>query len=106
MTPYDLNLYNSVKRGGTLISNITDRARNWRRSTRRIGGYWLASFEYQGLRDERDEMFLDGLMREVRETSGGVVNWQGFIGDMEYRRNGITWKRSMMNIANSIIGLS
>lgn len=102
MTPYALNLYNSVKRGGGLIASITDRARNWRRSTRRIGGYWLASFEYQGLRDEKDEMFLDGLMREVRETSGGVVNWQGFIGDMEYRRNGITWKRSMMGIANSI----
>lgn len=100
--PYTLNLYNSVKRGGGLRGNITDLAVNWRRSTRRVGGFWQASFEYIGNRDECDDLFIDGLMREVRETSGGVINWQGFIGDMEYRRDGITWRKSMFDVTNRV----
>ncbi len=100
--PYALNLYNSVKRGNTRISNITSRAAKWKRSIRRIGGYWLGSFEYQGSRDEMDDLFIDGLMREVRETSGGITNWRGFIGDMEYTRDGIAWRKSMTDVTNSV----
>lgn len=100
--PYALNLFNSVKRGNTRVMDITQRAANWKRSIRRIGGYWLASFEYRGSRDEMDDFFIDGLMREVRETSGGIINWQGFIGDMEYTRDGIAWRKSMTDVANSV----
>lgn len=100
--PYSLSLYNSVKRGNTRITNITARAANWKRSIRRIGGYWMGSFEYKGSRDEMDDLFIDGLMREVRETSGGIVNWRGFIGDMEYTRDGIAWRKSMTDVSNSV----
>lgn len=100
--PYAINLYNSVKRGGSRISEITSRAAKWRRSIRRIGGYWIGSFDYQGSRDEMDDLFIDGLMREVREISGGIINWQGFIGDMEYTRDGIAWRKSMMDVSNSV----
>lgn len=100
-SPYALTLYNSVKRGSARVSEITKRAANWRRSIRRVGGYWMGSFEYKGNRAELDDMFIDGLMREVRETSGGITNWQGFIGDMEYTRDGVVWRRSMTGVCNS-----
>lgn len=100
--PYALNLYNSVKRGSSHIATITDRAANWKRSIRRVGGYWMGSFEYRGSRDDRDDLFIDGLMREVCETSGGIVNWRGFIGDMEYTRDGIAWRKSMFDVKNSV----
>lgn len=100
--PYALTLYNTVKRGGNRIADITSRAANWKRSIRRIGGYWMGSFEYTGSRDEKDDLFIDGLMREVRETSGGITNWIGFIGDMEYTRDGIAWRKSMTDVTNSV----
>lgn len=100
--PYTLSLYNSVKRGNGRIGEITSRAANWKRSIRRIGGYWMGSFEYRGSRDERDDLFIDGLMREIRETSGGIINWLGFIGDMEYTRDGIAWRKSMFDAKNSV----
>lgn len=100
--PYTINLYNSVKRGNSRIADITARAANWKRSIRRVGGYWLGSFEYLGSRDDMDDLFIDGLMREVRETSGGIINWRGFIGDMEYTRDGIAWRKSMFDVKNSV----
>lgn len=100
--PYGVSLYNSVKRGGGFITDITDRALNWKRSIRRIGGFWQGSFEYQGNRDELDDLFFDGLMKEVREFSGGVMAWQGFIGDMVYRRGSITWRRSIHEVTNAV----
>lgn len=103
--PYALTLYNSVKRGSGFITDITDRALNWKRSIRRVGGFWQASFEYQGNRDELDDLFFDGLMKEVRETSGGVQAWQGFIGDMVYKRGPITWRRSIFDVNNAIKAL-
>lgn len=103
MTPfYAVNLYNSVKRGGGFIADITARAFNWRRTVRRIGGFWQASFEYKGNRDDLDDLFFDGLMKEVREYSGGVQAWQGFIGDMLYKRGPVTWSRSIFDVNNSI----
>jgi len=100
--PYSLSLYNSVKRGSGFITDITDRAANWKRSIRRIGGFWQASFDYTGNRDELDDLFFDGLMKEVRETSGGVLAWQGFIGDMVYKRGPITWRRSIFEVTNAV----
>ena len=100
--PYALNLYNSVKRGSGFIADITDRAKNWKRSIRRIGGFWTGSFDYQGNPDELDDLFFDGLMKEVRETSGGVQAWQGFIGDMIYKRGSITWRRSFQDVSNAV----
>lgn len=100
--PYALSLYNSVKRGSSRITEFTSRAANWKRSIRRIGGYWMGSFEYRGSRDEKDDLFIDGLMREIRETSGGITNWAGFIGDMEYTRDGIAWRKSVMDVRNSV----
>lgn len=100
--PYAIELYNSVKRGNAFIADITDRCANWRRTIRRIGGYWQASFDYSGDRGDLDDLFFDGIMREVRETSSGFVNWQGFIGDMAYQRGGVTWRRSIHEVNNAI----
>lgn len=96
-----IQLYNPVLRGNAHIGPIADNARNYQDSTRRIGGYWQASFDYGTTRDERDEMFFAGLMREVRRYSAGEMRWQGFIANMDYQRGGRTFRRSMLNVCNA-----
>lgn len=96
-------LYNSVKRGNGGLWTITDRiSETWRRSTRAIGGYWLGTCEYKGTRDDMLEMFLEGMMREVREDVGGLVTWEGFIAEMQLTLDGVTYIRSMIDTANAV----
>ena len=81
--PIDLGLYETVLRGGGALRDIKTRiGETWQRSIRSVGGYWLGTAEYRAPRDELLELFLEGMMREVRETLGGLVTWQGFIAEM------------------------
>lgn len=96
-------LYNSVKHGGGRRRNITDRiVRTWRRSTRAIGGYWIGTCEFEGSRDDMLEMFLEGMACEMREDSGGLITWQGYIAEMQLTLDGVQYIRSMVNLANAV----
>lgn len=102
MRDYDIILSNSVKRGSSRIANISKQIANYRDATRRIGGFWNASFIYGLNRDDRDDMFLNGLMRDVKRTSGGVVGWEGLVSSMQYTRDGIQWRRDVTEVVNSV----
>lgn len=103
MQIWNATLHNSVKNGNGGLWSITNRIRDtWKRSTRAEGGYWLGTCDYTGTRDELLEMFLEGMMREVREDSGGLVTWQGYISEMELTLDGIKYVRSMANMANAV----
>jgi hypothetical protein len=67
-----------------------------------VGGYWWGTCEYQGERDELLEMFLEGMMREVREDVGGLVTWVGFVAEMELQLSNVRYTRSMLNLANAV----
>jgi hypothetical protein len=96
-------LCNSIKRGNGPLWNIGDRIRStWRRSTRAVGGYWIGTCEYQGTRDDLLEMYLDGMMREIRESAGGSITWQGYIAEMRLTLEGVTYVRSMVDMANAV----
>jgi hypothetical protein len=103
MSNFSLMLYNSLKRGNGALWNCTDRMlETWRRSIRAIGGYWIGTAEYKGTRDDLLEMYLDGMLREVREDVGGLITWQGYIAEMELTLNGVRYIRSILPVANAI----
>ena len=103
MAGWNATLHNSVKRGNGGLWSITDRIKDtWTRSTRDVGGYWIGTCDYKGSTDDLLEMFLEGMAREVREDSGGLITWQGYIAEMELTLDGIRYVRSMVNMANAV----
>lgn len=96
-----LGLYSSVTRGNGYLRNATRKMRNWRRSIRRRGGFWMATAEYAGGEHELLDLFLGGLMNEVREVYGGAITWQGVIVEMELALAGLRWQRSIFEVYNA-----
>lgn len=93
--PIDLTLYDSVPHGNAQIKSVKKQfGPTWKRSNRGVGGFWIGTCEYEhGSRDDLLEMFLEGMMRELRETWGGLYMWQGFLGTMDLTLDGIQYKR-------------
>jgi len=108
---YALTLHNSIKRGGAPLWDVTETLRpTWRRSIRAKGGYWLGTSDDQSLladprhgwtRDEMMEMFLEGLAREIKETVGGLITWQGLAASIDLTLDGVTYTRSIINVYNA-----
>ena len=48
MSDYSLGLYSSALDGEGEIATITSQVKNWRRSIRLQGGYWMGSFSMFG----------------------------------------------------------
>jgi len=96
-------MYETHKRGRGSVYNLRKLAgKSWRRSRRRVGGWWQASATLTASEDTDTltEIFLNGLTREVRESVGSEITWQGFIGDMTLTLDGIQYQRSWGNIHN------
>jgi hypothetical protein len=103
MSDLSFNFYNPILSGNRFIGNFSDRVQaTWKHRTRRIGGWWTADCEYRGDRGDLEDMFLRGLMRDVRASLGSLVAWQGFVGAMSYLRDGVLWTLSMADRANAI----
>lgn len=101
--PIGLVLHESVKRGGGSVGGWTSELLpNWRRSIRRVGGYWAGTTTWEGPRSDLEEMFLFGMMRELRESMGDVLTWQGFLGKIKLYRNGLVFTRSLIDRANMV----
>ena len=100
--PISLNLTDTTSQGSTSRDITRQLGATWRRSIRSSGGCWQATADWDGESWELEEMFLEGLGRIIKEASGAQVSWQGFIGRMEYVKNGITYTRDWLDIANAI----
>jgi hypothetical protein len=104
---FSIGLFNSIKRGNAPLRDLTPNFYpTWTRSKRAIGGDWQGTTTLPDKRDDRragwtqDEMlefFLEGMTREVRESVGGYVTWQGYVAEMELTLNGVTWRRSIVS---------
>src|SRR5512139_3880997 len=81
--------------GSGFIGNVTGKLENtWRRSIRSVGGYWIATANWDGPLWEMEEVFMEGITREIRESLGGLVTWEGFLAEMVLTKNGYQYKRS------------
>jgi hypothetical protein len=103
MKPYSLMLYDRVVADNAALDDVTDLLRpTWRRSIRRVGGYWLGTAELRMERGDLDDFFMDGLLREIRETTLGEETWRGAIVMMEYTRGGYTFVRDATRMSNAM----
>lgn len=102
MSDYSLSLYETVNRGNKFVRDITHALPDWRRSIHHLEGYKEGTAAFRGTRDEMLELFLEGMMREVRESVGGLITWQGYIGEMEITLDGLTFVRSLLPVANRV----
>jgi hypothetical protein len=101
-----LSLYDTILGGNGLIADCSALfADTWRRSIRRIGGYWLGTCEIKADRvglGWSDDFFDAGLLREIREQGGGEETWRGALVKMEYTRGGDMFVRDVSSMANAI----
>lgn len=101
--PVDLLLYDTYKRNSGELGNVKKNlGPTWRRSIRSVGGFWVATADYEGPEHEQLELFQEGLMRQVVESLGGLTTWRGFIARMELTLNGIHFIRQWETIANQV----
>ncbi len=101
--PIRLSMYGSYKHSAGYIRDVTEKiGATWKRSIRSIGGYWVGICNWSGSRGEMDDLFLNGLTNEIKESVGGLVTWEGFIAEMEYKTRGLKFTRSWGNLANRV----
>lgn len=99
--PIDLTLFDTKKRGeGVIGSCKTAIGETWKHNIRRVGGFWMATSEWRSGKPEMIEMFLEGMMRQVKESLGSAVTWEGFAGVFELTMNGATFVRDWTTIFN------
>ena len=78
--------------------NITHLARDWRRSTRALGGYWTGDFtltQDDVTRAEMVDFYHQAIGWRVSEQSYGFTTWEGEITQLRMTLDGVTWMRSM-----------
>ena len=106
MSVQALALHDPLMMGNAHLADVTRIFETtWRRSVRRIGGYWLGTCEVKASSMGKawlDEYFTYGLMREIRETAGGEETWRGALVKMEYTRGGDVFVRDVTGMANAI----
>jgi len=48
------------------------------------------------------DLYLNGLNRCIVESAGGKTTWEGFIAEMNLTLDGVTYQRSMLDLANVV----
>ena len=100
---YSLRVFNPivVQNPPSLVSDITTSAKNWKRSIRSEGGYWLGSFKLNGSIETLQDFFANRLGCHVEENAG-VKTWEGLIYEMELQTASVTRRRSLDDMYNAI----
>jgi len=103
--PVSLNLYDpsAGEFGRSFIRYATPNLQStWRRSIRDVGGYWIGTAEWEGSSAEMLDLFQSGMMLEIREITGGMLTWQGFLAEMALTYKGQRYTRSWVDVANRV----
>ena len=95
--------YDPTKESG--LSNLAAILPTWKRYIRRVGGYWMGTGTLTGDKFQMLDLFLNGLGKILKESEGGAITWQGFLGRMELTLGGITYVRDWLDIANRVKSL-
>lgn len=108
MININLALYNPLVNGNgkDTRKNITSLfGQNWRRSIRRVGGFWIGTTDIDSTMVDKpylDELFTYGILSEIRESGSGQETWRGFISKMDYVKNGRQYTMDIGPCANTI----
>jgi len=99
---YSLQLKIPVLVGDGFVYNLTARGKDWTRSIRSQGGYWLGSCTVSGSIGELSTFFSEWLGSHVEERSGGVTTWEGLIYELELSHAGVKRRRSLDPMSNYV----
>ena len=97
-----LSLYDNVKQSSAHLFDLSGRIPRWRRSIRDPGGFWIGEGAYESEEQDMRRLFMTGLGLELREISGGLITWQGFISELEMTLGGVIWRRAMLPVRNAV----
>lgn len=81
-----------------MIDNFTPVIREWRRSIRAVGGYWLGSFHLNAEDVGREELlkwYNDYLGNHLEERTFGLTSWEGLLIEMSLTLDGIEYRRTL-----------
>ena len=99
---YTLALHDTVKHGSSPLRDLTGLMLDWKRSIHAVEGFKTGTGRPRLPEEDMLDLFLYGMMREIRETVGSRITWQGYIAEMSLTRDGLTFTRSMIPLANRI----
>src|SRR5574343_17408 len=103
--PVALTFFNQANTSSSngVLQDVTNNLKNsWRRTIRDVGGYWLGYASYEGASWEMLDLFQSGMLMELRETTGGMITWQGFLSEMVLTYKGMRYTRSWAGVANKV----
>jgi len=96
---FALQLYERPAWGATSYRrNITELARDWHHTSRRVGGFWTADFsisQEQLTRGEIVDFYNSAIGYRVVETSYGFITWEGEISQLRLMLDGAEYTRSL-----------
>jgi len=98
---YNLNLFQRVTRNTTGLAytgDLTYHAKDWKRKSRAVGGYWSGSFVLSSdtlSKAELDAVYNSMLGTRLVETCYGMTSWEGLIWQMDYHQRGSTFRRTL-----------
>lgn len=100
---YSLRLHQIIQRRVAMadpspfVKGITSIAKDWKRSIRARGGYWLGNFQLHADDVGRDELiwwFNNYLTAHIEEYTGGIKTWAGLIYEMTLTLDGAKYRRT------------
>ena len=94
---YELLIFHRPTTTG-LLGNYTSVARNWRRTSQAVGGYWLGSFVLSSedlTQRELIDFYECNLRFRLEEHSAGELTWEGYIMEMRLALDGVEYMRTM-----------
>lgn len=101
-----IRLYEPILYSTAFLEDISFEAvASWRRSTRRMGGYWRGSFILTGDPSRLAKFFYERLACHLVERWNGMVTWEGMIYEMDLTINGVTRRRSLDSMANYVYAI-
>ncbi len=101
--PVNWQLYEKITRGEGLIGNINANVgKTWVQNVCRLGGFWLATCEWEGPEWEKLDLFLESLMRGIKVEGSGQTLFEGLLGEMKLTWKGQEYVKNWGEIANRV----
>lgn len=84
------------------MQDVTNIAKNWKRSIRLQGGFWQGSFEIEADTPVLQDWFYNRLGYHVVESTAAGNTWEGMVYEMQLSLNGATLRRSLSTMWNRV----
>lgn len=98
-----IRVYQPISISVDFIGDYGRLAKNYRQTTRMMGGYWSSSWDMTAYPDPVKLQFYNRrISSRVATLDGGAVVWVGFIWEMELYNNGVLRRISMDKVRNAI----